>query len=569
MSSFTKVFPLTFCLLISALAMGQNNACIVQQAWGPDVHVLRSGKIAQTFTPCSEGELNYLELQLSSQNSTSFATRLNISKFTRSGQEQLSTQQIVVPSSEQDPLVRIWLASPVELQENETYLFSILAHEDHPIEVHYSAENDYAYGSILKNGQRERGDLAFELGIKHEQPELARKTMFKVSPSSDPCALENVRDDEKWDAQQGIWQQSIRPCVETNLSSISILARCSQDELGTLVISMEDQERNGEWQPLHEQEILLRSGNKAWKEIVLNSILDLEPSNTYLISLALNEPWGTSFYGTRSNPIKSGSACGEERGKIADWAFKINPVKSTLPEYLVSDGDCTLTNSISPITRSSQDELIAISFIACEFGTLNSIQLPMILREGNRVSWFIRDKQEYLLSEGELTASDLVNGIASIVPENLQLVEGLEYDLLLITEDIEAVKFYYARPDAVEIEEITSDLDESILPLALKIDIKSEVLEFIEAEDEVLVKASIYPNPFAEQFNLKLEGNYTGPILIGVYDFRGNEIHSERLDNATGSSVHQIKMDYELMPGYYTLRIECGNEVYLETLVKR
>lgn len=168
MSLFTKVLPLTFCLLISALTLGQNNACIVQQAWGPDHFVLRSGEISQTFTPCSSGELNYIELHLSSQNSTSFATRLKVSKFTRTGQEQLSTQQIVVPSSDQDPLVRIWLTSPVELKKNETYIFTISAHNDYPIEVHYSSENDYPFGSILKNGQRERGDLAFGIKNRHQ-----------------------------------------------------------------------------------------------------------------------------------------------------------------------------------------------------------------------------------------------------------------------------------------------------------------------------------------------------------------------------------------------------------------
>jgi hypothetical protein len=95
------------------------------------------------------------------------------------------------------------------------------------------------------------------------------------------------------------------------------------------------------------------------------------------------------------------------------------------------------------------------------------------------------------------------------------------------------------------------------------------VLEFIEAEDEALIKSSIYPNPFDEQFNLKLEGNYTGSLMIGVYDFRGNEVHSERLETTAGSSTHQININQNLLPGYYTLRIECGNEVYLETLVKR
>jgi hypothetical protein len=567
MSLFTKVFTLTFCLLISALALGQNNACIVQQAWGPDRFELRSGTIAQTFTPCSEGELNYIELQIGSLNSTSFATRLKISKFTRSGQEQLSTQQIVVPSSNQDPIVRIWLASPVQLQENDTYLFTITAHNEHPIAVHYSSENDYPFGSILKNGQRERGDLAFELGIKHEQPELAHKTMFKISPSTDPCALKNTRDDEQRSAQKGIWQQTIRPCNTTNLSSIAVLAACSQDELGTLSISLEN--GSGYWEVLHQQEILLGAGHKNWKEMFLNTTVELMSSQSYLISLELNDPWGTSFYGTRSNPVKSGRAYGQAHMKIADWAFKINSSSYSLPEYTESDGDCSMTNAISPMTRSSTNELVAISFIACEFGSLNSIQIPLILREGNRLSWFIRDKQEYLLSEGELNSGDIVNGIAKISPENLQLVEGLEYDLLLITEDIEAVKFYYARPDAVEIEEISSDLDESILPLALKIDIKSEVLEFIEAEDEALIKSSIYPNPFDEQFNLKLEGNYTGSLMIGVYDFRGNEVHSERLETTAGSSTHQININQNLLPGYYTLRIECGNEVYLETLVKR
>ncbi|MDG1766547.1 MAG: T9SS type A sorting domain-containing protein, partial [Flavobacteriales bacterium] len=117
--------------------------------------------------------------------------------------------------------------------------------------------------------------------------------------------------------------------------------------------------------------------------------------------------------------------------------------------------------------------------------------------------------------------------------------------------------------------EIRSDTDELILPLALKIEMKSEVIDFIEAQDQSLLKSNIYPNPFTQQFTLRLEGDYTGTIKIGVYDFRGNEVQHLVVEKQDLISENKVTFDHNFDPGYYTLRIECGSEVYLETLIKQ
>ncbi|MDG1160316.1 MAG: T9SS type A sorting domain-containing protein [Flavobacteriales bacterium] len=565
MSISKSILSLTLCLIISFVLQAQNNSCLVQQVWGPDSFILKEGNISQTFEPCSNGQLNYLNLKLGSMSDVSFATRMNISKFTRSGQELLCTQQMVIPGSDREPAVNVWLTSPVELEAGERYIITIEGNKDHSIQVKYSPQDDYSNGSILKNGQREKGDLAFELGIMHNQAEhRPSKAMFSITPASDPCSLSNKRKDCDLDAKTHEWSQSFSPCEEVNLKAFAILASSSQDKMGQF--SVHQKNLQGKWQIIFQQEMLLNVGDETWSQWVLQEELILQKNTEYRFKVDLNNPWGVSYFGTRSDAIKNGKY--EGAGKIKDLAFQLNPFQAALPEFIDEEGDCALVNDISPVSRASQNELISISFIACEFGELNRIQLPVVLRENQNFSWFIRDKQEYILGEGEVHSSDITNGIAIIEPQNVQLVEGLEYDLILISNEMETVKFYLAQPDTPEIWEIRSDTDELILPLALKIEMKSEVIDFIEAQDQSLLKSNIYPNPFTQQFTLRLEGDYTGTIKIGVYDFRGNEVQHLVVEKQDLISENKVTFDHNFDPGYYTLRIECGSEVYLETLIK-
>lgn len=565
MSISKSILTLTFCLIISFVLQAQNNSCLVQQVWGPESFILTEGNISQTFEPCSNGELNYLNLMLGSTSDVSFATRMSISKFTRDGQELLCTQQMVIPAADREPAVNVWLTSPVELEAGERYIITVEGNEDHSIQVKYSPQDDYSKGSILKNGQREKGDLAFELGIKHNQAEhRPNKTMFSITPASEPCAISNKRKDQEVEAKTHQWSQSFSPCEEMKLKAFSILASSNQDKMGQFSVHQKNQE--GKWQIVFQQEILLNVGHETWSQWFLQEELILRENTSYRFDVELNNPWGVRYFGTRSDAIHNGRY--QEAGKIKDLAFELNPFQAALPEYLEDEGDCALLNAISPVSRASENELISISFIACEFGKLKRIQLPLVLREQHSLSWFIRDKQEYILGEGEVHAGDLVNGIAIIEPEDVQLVEGLEYDLILISNEMETVKFYLAKPDSPEIWEIRSDIDELILPLALKIEMTSEVIDFIEAQDQSLVKSTIFPNPFTQEFTLRLEGSYTGPISVSVYDFRGNEVQHLLIEKQDLNCEHKVTFDHQAAPGYYTLRIECGAEVYLETLIK-
>lgn len=376
-----------------------------------------------------------------------------------------------------------------------------------------------------------------------------------------PCS----RKDLELDADRNDWSQSLTPCEEVKMKGFSILASSSQDKMGEFIVHQKNQQ--GNWQVIYQQEILLNVGQAAWSQWALQEELILRENVEYRFDIELNNPWGVSYFGIRSDAIKGGKYLGS--GKMNDLAFEINPFQEALPEYIDNNSDCALINVLSPVSRASQDELISISFIACEFGELQRIQIPTVLRENNHFSWFIRDKQEYILGEGEVHSSDITNGIALIEPEGIQLVEGLEYDLILITNEMEMVKFYLAHPDAPEIWEIRSDTDELILPLAMKIEMKSEVIDFIEAQDQNLLKSNIYPNPFTQQFTLRLEGNYTGTINVGVYDFRGNEVQHLVIEKQDLISENKVTFDHNFDPGYYTLRIECGSEVYLETLIKQ
>ena len=566
MSISRSILSLTLSLIISFGLYAQNNSCLVQQVWGPDSFILKEGNISQTFEPCSNGELNYLNLMLGSMSDISFATRMSISKFTRSGQELLCTQQVVIPAADRDPAVNVWLTNPVELTEGERYIITIEGNKNHSIKVKYSSQDDYSNGSILKNGQREKGDLAFELGIKHNQAELRpNKAMFSITPATEPCSLSNTRKDHQLDAKTHEWSQSFRPCDNINFKAFAILASRKQDKMGQF--SVHHKTPQGKWQIIFQQEMLLNVGDETWSQWILQEELILQKNTEYRFTVELNDPWGVAYFGTRSDAIKNGQY--EGNSKLKDLAFKINPLQAAAPEYSSGEGDCALINAISPVSRASQNELIIISFIACEFGELNRIQIPVVLRENQYFSWFIRDKQEYILGEGEVHTSDVINGIAMIEPQDIQLVEGLEYDLILISNELETVKFYLAKPDSPEIWEIRSDIDEMILPLALKIEMKSEVIEFIEAQDQNLVKSMIYPNPFVQQFTLRLEGGYTGSITVGVYDFRGNEVQRLLIDKQEMIIENTVIFDNTLDPGYYTLRIECGSEVYLETLIKQ
>ncbi len=79
---------------------------------------------------------------------------------------------------------------------------------------------------------------------------------------------------------------------------------------------------------------------------------------------------------------------------------------------------------------------------------------------------------------------------------------------------------------------------------------------------------SIYPNPARDAFNIKFYSNKNVNSIISLYDMLGNEIYSTAIETYSNSSSNILINSENLEQGIYYIKIQQGENVYWEKIVK-
>ena len=92
---------------------------------------------------------------------------------------------------------------------------------------------------------------------------------------------------------------------------------------------------------------------------------------------------------------------------------------------------------------------------------------------------------------------------------------------------------------------------------------------FIEAAEEKEIEVSCFPNPFLNDFNVRVSPFEGEDLHIMVYDYMGVLMFEDWLQPSTESQTVNVMTNIPFKKGFQTVRIEHGSQVYLKTVIKQ
>lgn len=543
-----KIHPrLTFilmALLTGAIAKAtpQPHGCLIHESWGPDKLSVQEGTISQSFQPCSDGEVVYLHLYVRSTDATSFSTKMWLTENPNPHRAALGTQQVVIPSNSQKSFVSINMTHPVQLDAGKKYWIHLAANEDHEFDIQYSKKDDYPDGEAYVSGVKIAGDLAFELGMRY--PETTPKQLFKVKNAPE-CVLKNSFGEEAISNRP--WSMEWKACKDIEINSIGVQSNHATSSEALVSFYIKNELGQRQW--IDDINAVIRPGQSDFKTILLSKSIEIKSGETLLVELEELNEWGVSYIGKQDN------------GKV-DFNYWINPVQWTDWTALKDQtSDCAQYSEELVKLHESEDELLIQSFTACTEGHLERIVIPGNYYQDASFDWFIRDQNELILAEGTCNQKDLENGAMVIEDLHLPVILDAKYDLVVVTGETPCNLF---MSNEGQHPALITETGTKKLPLFFGIEYKSLMIELEEVQDQVSIK--LYPNPFVDRFSVALEGKQA-QASISIFDFQGKEIFKELL--SSDENLKEVVLPANLLPGYYTVRVDTQGQVFLETIIKK
>jgi hypothetical protein len=90
-----------------------------------------------------------------------------------------------------------------------------------------------------------------------------------------------------------------------------------------------------------------------------------------------------------------------------------------------------------------------------------------------------------------------------------------------------------------------------------------------ELETDEFKIASVYPNPFVESINLKIEKMDVGSLTVTIYNDFGQVVKTVNTENAEFTNNEEIKIDCnELAPGRYIVFVKGKNTGLATQIIK-
>ena len=91
----------------------------------------------------------------------------------------------------------------------------------------------------------------------------------------------------------------------------------------------------------------------------------------------------------------------------------------------------------------------------------------------------------------------------------------------------------------------------------------------IADEIETSGMLKVYPNPFAQSFDIDFELNSEGPVSLIIYDLSGKVVLSPILNSAFPMGQHQVKINAaRLTKGVYIAKLTSAEKVKTTKLIK-
>lgn len=446
---------------------------------------------------------------------------------------------------------------------------------------------------------------------------LAFLSLMTVSSfASNGCTTHQSFGPERTFVDNGVAGQIFTPCQTGDLKFISVYMQSADDlTFGTHLNVFEI--NDGELEHIHTQQVVVPSiSQNPYLKVWLETGLSVEQGKTYSFEVEVPSEREIIFYHSDDNkysegifqvngsPIQGDLAFefgidsdkkqlfhiregSENRSEVTPWMLNIEDDYSCLSMQRYYDGTLTFQGTLTQTMTACADgefkELHINGHLTAQGVTGNEVTVNLIDSQGNVVgesSTVWQMSMDHLtfnftgtelhggyqytieLTAGEgvelefntvsnqqyFTGQMLVNGVHEL--KNLCFVGLVDEAPIVVLDD--------GTHDHGDVDhDIYDEWDQWAHDLYVKP--PSEVEE---------LKHSVYPNPFVSDFRVELNTDAQVPGTVTLYNFMGKKVFEQKLENISESKFIQISPEAVLNKGYYTLRIEYGDNIILDTVVK-
>jgi hypothetical protein len=434
--------------------------------------------------------------------------------------------------------------------------------------------------------------------------------------ASEGCTYHQTYGANKTSVSQGSVGQAFTVCQDGDLAYLSLFMQSSGENPFGARLSLF--EKSGDAKTLvHTQQVVVPSAaQNPYAQIWLNKKLEVKSDLKYSVEIAVPDGREIIFYHSAENAYDSGDLTVNGEDRPVDLAFeygvKGKPALS-VAELSVKNNVHVWAPSIDADVeclagqRFYQENEEIIGTVTHTFEACASERLIQVLVNGTLYAFGDVDPSATLkvknMSGNVMATSTLTWDAASMtymtfdfnpvmLTENetylIELVSavGVGFDFSLLTHPefvngdmtingegtISNMCFYAVLQnnpldDTEETDEETGDESSWEDPWA-GWDPYDHDLIVKPPKDVELLRHSVFPNPFSADFRLELDTEADVPATITLYNFMGTKVYETTIDNVSDSKFIDVIPESTLTNGYYTLRIEYGDNIILDTVVK-
>jgi len=276
----------------------------------------------------------------------------------------------------------------------------------------------------------------------------------------------------------------------------------------------------------------------------------------------------------------------ENRSNVTPWLLNLDDDYSCVSAQRYYDGTMTLegslTQTMTACTNGRITQLHINGVLTVQGTNGNIVTVNLIDTQGTVVGESTTQWQQNMthlqfeftsavLHEGEQYTIELTAGAGVVIEFNT--VSNQQYfvgDLMLNgTPEQKNLCFIGLLDDiSVELDDGThdhGDVDHNIYDEYVPYGHDFHVKPPSEVEE---LRHSVYPNPFVAEFRVELDTDAQDPGTVTLYNFMGKKVFEQKLENISDSKFINVNPQTVLNKGYYTLRIEYGDNIILDTVVK-
>lgn len=560
-----SVWPLICSLLTPFTSFAEvGDGCIIAQTDGIACMHLDAGTVGQTFTPCREGLLDYLVLYTGSSNEVSFAAELRILH----GEKEMHKQQVILQSSDRQPQVRVRLARQPYLYPGETYTLELKVPGGKQIAVAYTENDHYSFGNMTLNGLFTPYDLAFEAGIRGFEeetptihPENCHPEQFDISGE---YSLAEVR------------RQSFQLCNQAQLLGMSLGYSSPVDFTGRVQLM----HKNDPYLPLAVMPFTAEASFEGRLVVTASGGLLLEPGKYHFEVIVDGDARKhVGLLSASGNPYPNGTLFTLDGPSEHDLSFSIITDEPTATPHQAASFEvltgyeqhtCAIAQPFHDTWHAFSSTLLSIDLPLCDDGRLQTLYLPaQTTGITSAIVYHVKDQNSRILYSANIQEDQFNHGTLMLDLGEQHVVYYQNYTIVFDIPASATLELgLSSHPDHAGFVAKTDGQSLRFHP-SLALGMEPYAFEEVATSLSPPVQFHSFPNPFNTDLTVELNDVKDREVTVRLFSVLGQELAVAHTDGSRAEESVRFHLDAHLERGYYTLRIESGDHVTIDTVVKQ